>query len=356
MPDFILLDGSYGEGGGQILRTALTLSALTGQPFQIENIRSKRSSPGLRPQHLAAVRAMALLCHAQVDGDALGASSLSFTPKRSPSGGQYLFDISQLAGTGSAGAITLLFQTIFLPLVFAPHPSTIQLVGGTHLPQSPSYHYLEQVYLPTLERIGISAKIALERWGWYPKGGGQMRADIPGGMSEDKLQPFQLEERGKLRKLWGISAASNLPQHIIQRQRAQALKRLRSRRIKAEITPLAPPAFSPGTILFLVAQYEHSRAGFAGYGRLRYPAEKVADDAVDAFEEHLKSKAALDPYLADQILLPLSLIPQSSSYTTSRITQHLLTVRWVIQQFLPREILIEGTEGAPGKVHILELS
>jgi RNA 3'-terminal phosphate cyclase (ATP) len=346
------LDGSHGEGGGQILRTALTLSALTGRALRLERIRAGRSKPGLQPQHLAVVRAMIGLCAAQVEGDSLNSSTLTFVPGAVPQAGNYVLDISALAGTGSAGAVTLLFQAVWLPLALAAGHSTLTLIGGTHVPWSPPYHYLTEIYLPIMRRMGFKAQMELERWGWYPHGGGQVRVEIEGLGPTPRLVSLDLMERGKLSAVWGLSAASHLPEHVVQRQRERALQRLRARHLKADIELVDAPAAGPGTVLFMVAQYAQLAAGFSGYGKLRYPAEKVADDALDAFETYHMRKAALDPHLADQVLLPLALVPGPSRYTTSEITRHLLTNCWVIQQFLAREIVIEGREGEPGIVRI----
>jgi RNA 3'-terminal phosphate cyclase (ATP) len=353
MAEPVVLDGSYGEGGGQILRTALSLSAVRRQPILLERIRAGRDKPGLRPQHLAAVRAMAMLCGANTEGDSLGSSELLFEPTRAPMAGEYHFDISAIAETGSAGALTLLFQTIFLPLALAEGPSIVLLSGGTHVEHSPPYHYLKQVFLPMVRCIGLLADLEIEQWGWYPRGGGRVVAHIDGrGSQEVRLSPLDLTERGKLLQVRGLSAASNLPGHVIQRQRDRAVQRLRARHIKAEIELLSPPSIGPGTVLFILALYEHVTAGFTGFGRLRYPAEKVADDAADAFEAYLSSKAAVDPHLADQILLPLAMVPAASAYTTSEVTRHLKTNAWVIERLLGREITIEGDEGYPGAVYV----
>ena len=354
MAKAVVLDGSYGEGGGQILRTGLTLAALTGRVLRIENVRATRSRPGLRPQHLAAVRAMATLCEARVQGDEVGSRTLTFEPNASPKAGQYTFDIASMAGTGSAGSVTLLFQALFLPLAFSEGTSTLRLIGGTHVRWSPPYHYLAEVYLPLMERVGYEVRLELGPWGWYPRGGGEMVAHVTGLGSDPKhLRPLTVCERGKLLQVRGISAASNLPRHVIRRQRERAIQRLRARHIKADIELIAAPSPGTGTVLFLLAQYEGIATGFTGYGRLRYPAEKVADDAVKGFEAHRVSKAALDPHLADQVMLPLALVPGPSCFTTGAVSRHLLTVCWVIRQFLDREMIIEGREKAPGKVRIL---
>lgn len=349
----IPIDGSYGEGGGQILRTALALAALTKRPLYIENVRSGRRNPGLRPQHLAAVRAMAMLCDADVEGDGLGSKTVNFIPQHVAEGGQYTFDISELAGQSSAGSLTLLLQALFLPLAFSSQDSELVVVGGTHVRWSPPYHYLAHVYRPLVESLGFDLDLELRRWGWYPRGSGEVVARIKGlGPDPKGLTPWHVEKRGKLLEVLGISAASNLPRHIIERQRERALAYFRSRHIKPDIDLVEAPSLGKGTVLFLLAQYERINAGFTGYGRVRYPAEDVADDATDAFEAHRANEGALDPYLADQILLPLALVPGNSFYTTSRVTRHLLTVAWLIERFLDRNVTVRGQEGAPGGIGV----
>jgi RNA 3'-terminal phosphate cyclase (ATP) len=354
MADDVILDGSYGEGGGQIVRTALALSALTGRPLRITNVRGGRDRPGLRPQHLTAVRAVAATCAAAVEGDTVESREFTFAPQSPVQAGRYDVNVADAAMGGSAGAVTLLLQTLLVPLSLAAGPSTLRLTGGTHVRWSPPYPYITDVYMPLLERMGYRATLELGDWGWYPRGGGQITARIaPVAGGAAALRGLDLAERGRLLGVSGISAASNLPEHVISRQRDHAVARLRARHIKAGIETVDAPSPGPGTILFLRAEYEHLTAGFSGYGRLRYPAEKVAEDAVREFEAHLTARAALDPHLADQVLLPLALVPGASRYSTSEVTRHLLTVIWVVRHFYEREIRVEGEEGAPGTVHIL---
>ena len=176
----IRIDGSHGEGGGQILRTALSLSAITGQAMRIERIRAGRKNSGLRPQHLTAVRAAAAICEAHLEGDEVGSQTLLFEPRQSPRPGYYEFDVREAAKGGSAGSVTLIFQTLLLPLALAGGKSEIILRGGTHVAWSPPFHYLQYVYLPAVARLGIEARVELRRWGWYPVGGGEIRAVVTG--------------------------------------------------------------------------------------------------------------------------------------------------------------------------------
>lgn len=349
MSELVTIDGSYGEGGGQIVRTALSLAAVTGRPFRMHRIRAGRREPGLRPQHLAAVRAVAAICGARMEGDALGARELTFEPQERPRPGEYTVDVQELSGTGSAGAASLIFQALLPPLALAGAPSHLLLRGGTHVRWSPPFHYLSQVYLPTLARAGYVAEVTLQRWGWYPMGGGEFTARIG---SPGALTPLELDERGRLLEIGGFSAASNLPDHIIERQAERAVQRLRARHIKAEIALERPPAQGAGTVLFLLARYEAAVAGFTGFGRIRFPAESVADEAVDPLDQYIGSRAAVDPHLADQLVVPMALAPGPSTYTTSAVTRHLLTMAWLVPQFLERDITVEGAEGRPGRVTI----
>ncbi len=349
----VTLDGSYGEGGGQILRTALALAAITGRQVALTQIRAGRANPGLRPQHLAVVRAMAAICQAELRGDAIGSRELTFAPQASVQAGDYVVDVAEMAGEGSAGAVTLLFQALFIPLALAGGPSTLTLRGGTHVRWSPPYHYLSDVFVPLAERIGLSARLELGAWGWFPRGGGEMVAHLPGGAHLGDLRALELTERGGLKGLWGFSAASNLPEHVAQRQRDQFVQRLSSRHQKAELELWAPPSPGPGTCIFLLAEYDAVSVGFTGYGRLRYPAEQVADDAFEEYDTHRRSGMALDPHLADQVLLPLALAKGLSRYTTSQVTAHLATVAWVAERMLGREIVVQGPQGGYGEVAVL---
>ncbi len=353
MADLLHLDGSYGEGGGQLLRTALALSVLDQRPFRMTRIRAKRRNPGLGPQHLAAVRAMAQIASAQVEGAELGAREIVFRPGGSVTAGSYTVDVSVLGDQPSAGSVCLILQTLLLPLALRGDcASRLLLIGGTHVRWSPCYHYLAEVYLPLLARIGIHCRLELGQWGWYPQGGGELEAHIEPVPSRDALQGLDLTERGALVEAWGLSAASNLPPHVIERQASQMQKRLRSRHIKTDLLQIDAPSPGPGTVVFLLAQYEHAAAGFAGYGRLRYPAERVADDAFEAFDAHRRTKAPIDPHLADQIVLPLALARGDSILRTSAITSHLLSVIWLVKTFLDRRIEVRGDRDKPGDVII----
>jgi len=346
----IHIDGSLGEGGGQVLRTALALSALTGQPAQIDNIRARRRNPGLAPQHLAGVRALAALCGAEVKGDSAGSSRVDFAPGGPVQAGEYIFDVAALAGQGSAGAVTLLLQALLWPLLYANSESRLTLRGGTHVEWSPPVDYVRDVLLPTLAPTGVNVTCNLAAWGFYPVGGGELQVTIT--PLAGPLRPLQLEDRGALEGISGAAVAAELPAHIAQRIGNRAQNVLRQAQLPAAITPERVRGKSAGAEIFLVARYAHSLAGFSALGRQGKPSDAVADEACEALLTHHIQGAPVDPHLADQLLVPLALADGRSVFRTSQITQHLLTNAQVIRAFIDAAITIDGTEGEPGTVTV----
>jgi len=350
----ITIDGSFGEGGGQVLRTSLSLSTITGQPLHLYNIRAGRSKPGLQAQHLTSVRAAAAICGAQLEGDVLNSQSLVFRPTHPPHTGEYVFDVTEARESGSAGATTLILQTVLLPLALAPDggDSRVTLRGGTHAPFSPPFPYLRHVYLPTLWKMGIRAEAELYRYGWYPAGGGEMTVKL----RANKISPISLTERGELRQVWGTAAVSNLPSHIAQRMANRAVNVLNGKGVTAHIEAAHVGATGPGAGIFIFAEYEHGLAGFTAYGRKGLPSEQVAEMACEDFLAHHQRDAATDLHLADQLILPavLAAARGSSHWTTCRLTQHLLTNVWVVNHFLDVPIHITGNEGGPGEIVVGE--
>ena len=342
--DILEIDGDYGEGGGQILRSGLSLSAILQCPIRINNIRAGRKKPGLAPQHLTCVNAVATITNAEVIGGALGSQTLTFRPQEI-CGGNYTFDVADIRP--SAGALSLVFQSVALPLSYAKTPSTVTLRGGTHVPWSPTVHYLREIFIPMAAKFGFEGSIRLNRWGWYPKGGGEAIATV---------QPItdwcgvQLGHRGKLQAIHGISAASNLPEHIINRQQNQIQKRLARLNSPVNIERVKGESIGQGTLVFLKAEFENAQAGFSALGARGKRAETIADEACQALAGFLGSNAAIDPHLADQLILPMALAKGESRFTTSRITRHLTTNIWLVQQFLPIKFEVNGAENEPGEV------
>jgi len=348
----IEINGSLGEGGGQVLRSALTLSLLTQQPVRLTNIRGRRPKPGLQPQHLTAVKAAAEISSATVTGAALDSQELTFAPA-DVRAGDYRFDI------GTAGSTSLVLQTIYLPLALGPDlsglgdpkglGSEITLIGGTHVPWSPSFHYLDLQWRPYVERLGLRIGLELELAGFYPQGNGQARARIE---RVERIGGMHLTERGALKGIQGISAVANLDKSIAERQRAQAMRRLQGRHNRIEIELLDLPSRVKGTFLLLLAEFKHGSACYVGLGAPGKRAEQVADEACLWLERFLATNGALDEYLADQLLLPLAFAEGPSELRTAKVTPHLLTNAEIIRAFGAAEIEIAGEAGKPGLVRV----
>jgi RNA 3'-terminal phosphate cyclase (ATP) len=336
----ILIDGSHGEGGGQIVRSALSLSMTTGRSFRLANVRANRSKPGLAHQHVTAVRASAKIAAARVEGAEVGARQFSFTPGPVRPG-LYRFEI------GTAGAATLVLQTLLPALARVEGTSTLLITGGTHVPWSPPFHYLERVFCPLLRRLGFHCDLAIRRWGFYPKGGGEIEATITTASLEAAVA---LDEPFHVKGVSGISAGSRLPEHVRLRQARQLESRCERAGIRTEVTVMDVAALSPGSFAFLCAQGPSSAAGFSSLGERGKPAERVADEAADGLLSFLASKAVLDAHLADQLLIYLAMIPGSHRFTVAAVTEHLLTNAWITEQFLPVRFEVAGRLQEPGLV------
>jgi RNA 3'-terminal phosphate cyclase (ATP) len=336
------LDGSFGEGGGQILRSSLALSLFTGKPFHLRNVRAKRPKPGLQPQHLMSVRATAAIAAGRVRGASVGSTDLVFEPG-AVSAGTYRFDI------GTAGATGLVLQTLYLPLALrGAAPSEVTLVGGTHVTTSPCYHFLDLTWRTYLERMGLRLSLRMVRPGFYPRGGGVVVAHI---QPASRLRGVRLRERGDV-AVRGFSALAGLPDHIARRQARRAAFRMEQFGVTADIRQEEWEG-GPGSVLGLVVDTEPAPALFFGLGARGKPAEAVADEAADQALAYLRAApAAVDAHSADQIVLPLALAEGPSEYAAATMTQHLLTNVAVIRQFVEREIVCEGHLGLPGVVRI----
>lgn len=344
------IDGAYGEGGGQILRSALTLAMIKMCSVRFINIRANRTKAGLRPQHLTAVRAAAALCGAEVEGDVLDSQTLTFVPQHSTQAGNYIFDVNAASHSGSAGSVALILQTVLLPLALASGPSEVELLGGTAVPMSPPVVYLDRVYLPTLFEMGIRAKLTQRLWGFFPEGGGEVEVEVRG---DSTLRSCDLTDRGALLRVEGLAFAAKLPSHIPQRMTNRARAILRDAGVESRIIPEHVPSPGVGTGLFLIAHYERARAGFLSLGRRGLSSEEVADIACRELMEYHRTGAACDPHLADQLVLPFILAAGTSRATLSRVTRHLLTNVWVAQQFGFAGISVQGEVGEPGILEII---
>lgn len=326
--ELIHLDGSIGEGGGQILRTALALSMVTGQPFRIENIRAGREKPGLLRQHLTAVNAAAAICGATVDGAAISSRELIFTPGKVKAG-EYAFSI------GSAGSTTLVLQTVLPALLTADGPSSLTLEGGTHNPHAPPIDFLERAFLPLINRKGPTVHVALERAGFYPAGGGRVVVKVEPAA---KLSPLHLPERGEIRRRLAKAVVAALPGEIAKRELEKVEKKLGWTGEQLQIRQL-PKEWGPGNLLTLEIESEFVTEVFTGFGMKEVTAESVAEQAVQQVRRYLTAGVPVGENLADQLLLPLALAG-SGSFLTHSPTRHTKTNLDVIAKFLSARIIL----------------
>ena len=334
----LTIDGSHGEGGGQVLRTSLALSLLTRTPFRIENIRAKRKTPGLLRQHLTAVQAAAQIGDAAVEGASVGSSTLTFIPQALRSG-EYAFAI------GTAGSTMLVLQTILLPLALAEGPSVVELEGGTHNPSAPPYDFMERAFLPLLRRMGAEVELELLRPGFYPAGGGMIRVRIA---PASRLGRLELDERGAITTRRARAVVANLPWTIAEREAKTAVAELEWPEDCVEAHTLTGSA-GPGNLISIIVGAEHVTDVFTAFGERGVRAEQVAHAAVKQARRYINSNAAVGEQLADQLLLPLA-IGAGGTFTTTPLSGHATTNIETIRRFVDR--VIETTPVSNGVVRV----
>jgi RNA 3'-terminal phosphate cyclase (ATP) len=327
---YIEIDGAMGEGGGQVLRTSLALSICTGKPFRIQRIRAGRKKPGLQRQHLTAVHAARDISGAQIDGDGIGSSSLSFKPTGIYPG-RYHFSI------GTAGSTTLVLQTVLYPLLLVEGESHLTLVGGTHNIFAPPFDFLAHAFLPILNRMGPQVTATIDRYGFVPRGGGQLTVQIK---PTSRLNGMSLKERGNLITRQAKALITGIPEHVAQRELERVAKKLKWPEACLHFCPL-PSEQGPGNVLLLEIHSEHVTEVFTAFAQRGVRAEFVADKAIKMAQAYLASEVPVSEYLADQLLLPLALAGEGE-FTTLKPSQHTLTNIEVIRLFLP--ISITATE------------
>jgi len=332
----IELDGSEGEGGGQTVRTALSLSAITGQPFHITDIRAGRPDPGLKPQHLAGVRLMQRLCSARVEGDAVGSRELTFAPGRI-TGGAYEYDV------GTAGSLTLLMQSALPALIVSPAETELRLTGGTDVRWSPPVDHHQLVLLPLLRRMGADLELAVERRGFHPRGGGTVRLRVRGG----PLSPLRLEERGELVRALGRACVQNLPEKVAERMIASARNELPGLVAEKVVTQGA----CPGAGLTLVAEYGGTVLGWSALGERGVPAERVGQEAASCLRKVMDLGGTLDSRTADQIVTFMALARGDSCFTVGKISGHLASQMRLIPRFLPVRFAV--TDAPPYRIDVV---
>ena len=329
----IELDGALGEGGGQILRSALTLAMITGRPFHIRNIRANRARPGLMRQHLVAVQAALQVCGGEATGAALGSQDLTFVPGPA-TGGDYEFAI------GTAGSCTLVLQTVLPALLKADEPSTLRLAGGTHNPMAPPVQFLRRAWCPRLAEMGARIDIQLERFGFYPAGGGIVLARVAPCAA---LQPRTWMTRGEPRAVYAEAFVAGLPERIAQRELECVGAALHWRKDQLLVRDL-PADQGPGNALMLTLDYEHATEVFTAFGEKSITSEQVARHVVQRARQYLMSRAAFAEYLADQMMLPLALAG-GGGFTLDEVSMHAHTNAQVIETFLPVRFTFDRQDG-----------
>jgi len=325
----IEIDGSEGEGGGQILRSSLSLSVCTQQPFRITNIRANRERPGLMRQHLTAVRAAAEICAADVEGAELGSRAFTFRPGR-VAAGDYSFDI------GTAGSCTLVFQTVLPALLSARGASRVRITGGTHNRGSPPFDFLSRSFIPVLRGMGAKVELDLASHGFYPRGGGEIRARI---LPAQRLGALNLVERGASLRSYAEAYVAALPLHVGQRELEVIGRALALPREQLFLRGLSND-MGPGNAVTITLEHEHVTEVLTGFGEKGVRAEDVAGQAAAEARAYLSASAPVGEHLADQLLLPMAL-GEGGCFVTARATSHMHSNVIVIERFTQRKIGIE---------------
>src|SRR5262245_52836206 len=330
----IQIDGSIGEGGGQVLRTALAMSLATGQPFRIDNIRARRKKPGLLRQHLTAVQAATAVGDACVEGDALGSSALTFVP-RTVKSGDYNFAV------GSAGSATLVLQTVLPPLMLASDRSTLSLEGGTHNPWAPPFDFLKRVFLPLVNQLGPCVDATLVRSGFYPAGGGCFTVTIEPAA---RLTRGEWSTRGEIVTRRVRALVANLSRHIAAREVATACRLLNWDDACGQVG-IVTGTPGPGNVVFVEVESEHVTEICTGFGEAGTPAETVAERPAKEARRYVASGVPLGAHLADQ-MLPVLALGDGGSFRTLPLSRHALTNIAVIREFVDCRIDVtdEGRE------------
>lgn len=325
----IEIDGSFGEGGGQILRMSVALSAVTGKDVRIVNIRAGRKKPGLAAQHLTAIGSVGEMCNAKTVGLDIGSQKVEFHPGELR-GGRFRFDI------GTAGSITLVFQACFIPALHAPEKCVLTVTGGTDVRWSPPMDYFQKVFLPMMDKMGVFAKVESIKRGYYPKGGGKVVLHVE---PKEILKPLQLDELREPLRIKGISHVSNLPDHIPERMAKSAKKELvRLGRPDIETKVFAgEEAFGQGGAIALWAENDDTVLGGNATAERGLRAEAVGEAASKELWKEIKSRATLDIHLADQILPYMALADGESSFLVRDVTEHTNTNMWLIEHFFDVE-------------------
>ncbi len=336
MTDSITIDGSQGEGGGQMLRTSLALSATYGKPFEMVNIRAKREKPGLKRQHLTAVKAAAEVCGARVEGAELGSMELAFAPG-AIRGGSFRFDV------GSAGSAILVAQTVLPVLLRAPEASEVEITGGTHVSFAPNWEFFAESYLPQLRAMGARVEAEIESIGFYPAGGGRIRLRVEPVREED-IRPFALAERGALLRARVTAVVSGIPLDIAESEADILQEKFPELSLERDVREVDSPG--PGNAVWMTLEYERVTAVFSEVGSYDLSRKVVAHRVMNAVRKYLKTGAPVGPHLADQLAVPIVALLGAGAFVKGKDTLHETTNWETIRAFLPNaEIIRSETPG-----------
>ncbi len=329
----IEIDGSYGEGGGQIIRAAIAMSAITGKPVRITNIRANRSNPGLQAQHLTGVKAAAELCNAKLKGAELHSTEIEFSPGKIKTGG-FRFDI------GTAGAITLVLQTLIPICAFAPGVVRLEIKGGTHALHAPPIEYFQNIFCDYAEKFGLIVNCKVEKYGFFPKGGGVVKVSVK---PIKNGKPLDLTERGKLLdvKVYSVASEDLRGANVSDRQVAGFRQNVNPDFSVKGFTSYVK-ALSTGSAVYAHALFEHCKLGCSALGERGKKAENVGKECADGLMKEINSAATVDKHLADQLIPFLGLF--GGEFVTSEITEHTKTGIWVVEKFVEKKFKVEGNK------------
>ena len=332
------------EGGGQLLRMATTYSAILGEPIHVTNIRANKNQPGLKPQHLTTLKAASKICGAKTRGVKMDSREIEFIPRKIK-GGFYDIDI------GTAGSISLLLQCLVPILAFADKKTTLRIIGGTAVNWSPPIPFLENVVYKAFKPLGIEAQVQVLRHGFYPKGGGKVKATV---QPVDEIKSIKIKKPSEIIQIRGISLCGRLPAHVAERQAKSASKTLKKAGLKTDIKTIVlrneKTPLSPGSLVCLWSHDKSVYMGADSLGARGKPSEKVGKEAARSLVKQLETGNAIDKHTSDHLILPLSLASGKSEFTTSEVTLHTLTAIELAKMFTNTEFKIVGKQGNPGLI------